>query len=114
MKKNSCLIAFILILAFSIGGKKVSATETNAYQSNGEVEFYGVYEEPTEEESVIDPTLPNTGGQSNVPVNNGATSVTKLPQTGDQSPLSFFIIGGVILSWSGYLLYNRYQLKYKL
>ncbi|MDT1996697.1 hypothetical protein CKN82_05680 [Carnobacterium divergens] len=115
MKKYSCLIAVILILTFSMGDKKVSAAETNVYQSNGEVEFYGVYEEPTEEENpVVDPTLPSTNGQVNVPVNSGVTNGAKLPQTGDQSPISFFVIGGVILCWNGYLLYHRFQLKNKL
>lgn len=94
-KRGTCLLLMIALFSFSSFMEASAEVSQKSHTTTGDISFYGEYEKPKETQSTDTKELKNR-----------ETVRTNLPQTGEQSTPSYFIIGMIVFVGS-YQLYQK-------
>lgn len=94
-KRGIALLLMMVLFSFSSFMETDAETNQKSYSTTGDISFYGDYEKPKE-------TQPTDAKE----LKDKEVVLTKLPQTGEKSVYSYFIIGMIIVVGS-FQLYRK-------
>ncbi|MDZ5606392.1 LPXTG cell wall anchor domain-containing protein [Bacillus pseudomycoides] len=111
-RKRLFLLLSILVMCLSMPVIS-KAAESQDYQSNGQISFFGKYVnpdpgEPSEPGSSSETGGSHSGGNSASGGKDPGHALEKIPQTGDTSHLSIRILG-LLFTVSAFLLVRKYK-----
>ncbi|RAN86466.1 hypothetical protein B5P41_29000 [Bacillus sp. SRB_28] len=111
-RKRLFLLLSILVMCLSMPAIS-KAAESQDYQSNGQISFFGKYVnpdpgEPAEPGSSAETGGSHSGGNSVSGGKNPGHALEKIPQTGDVSHFSIRILG-LLFIVSAFLLVRKYK-----
>ncbi|EJQ43624.1 sortase B cell surface sorting signal [Bacillus cereus BAG6X1-2] len=104
MKRKRLILSFGIMVIFFVGPVVSHATESQDYQSNGKVSFFGKYVNPGSEG-----TSESGNSSSSVSGEKDPThALEKIPQTGDTSHFEITILGA-LFTVSAIFLIRKYK-----